>query len=48
MLHDIDFKLFLGVFVPDYTSRVMSAEKVNDVLLTLYRDIRDKNVVRDL
>ena len=41
MMHDIDFKFFLGVWDPDYTSRTMSAERYDEILLNLYGEVRE-------
>ena len=40
-MHDIGFKFFLGVWDPDYTSRTMSAESYNDILLNLDGEVRE-------
>ena len=39
-MHDIGFKFFLGVWDPDYTSRTMSAERYDEILLNLYGEVR--------
>ena len=41
MMHDIGFKFFLGVWDPDYTSRTMSAERYDEILLNLYGEVRE-------
>ena len=41
MLHDVGFKLSVGAFELDFTSRVMSAEVVDRHLLRLYADVRE-------
>ena len=40
-MHDIGFKFFLGVWDPDYTSRTMSAERYDEILLNLYGEVRE-------
>ena len=41
MMHDIGFKFFLGVWDPDYTSRTMSAERYDEILLNLYGEVSE-------
>ena len=41
MMHDIGFKFFLGVWDPDYTSRTMSTETYDNILLNLYGEVRE-------
>ena len=44
-MHDIGFKFFLDVWNPDYTSRTMSAERYDDILLNLYGGVRETLLV---
>ena len=40
-MHGIGFKFFLGVWDSDYTSRTMSAERYDEILLNLYGEVRE-------
>ena len=40
-MHDIGFTFFLGAWDPDYTSRTMSTERYDDILLNLYGEVRE-------